>query len=260
MKTLLFAIVLLSLNVSLNAQIYTPTGTIQGTSNNNNVGIGTSSPDEKLVLSGNSARLKIQTSSMPATYYTYLESNYNAANTFNIVDNGIAKFGAKFLGMTSSDTYMSSYYGLAFMTKAFSATSDQIRMYVTQTGNVGIGTTDPDEKLTVKGKIHTQEVRVDMLGPRVPDYVFANDYKLKSLPEVENYIKQNNHLPEIPSAKEIESNGLMLAEMNLSLLKKIEELTLYAIEQQKENEKMKRYIEMQDARIDKLEEIIKKLE
>ena len=101
--------------------------------------------------------------------------------------------------------------------------------------NVGIGTTAPDEKLTVKGKIHTQEVRVDMSGPLVPDYVFSEDYKLKSLQEVEDYIKENKHLPEIPSAQEIEKNGLMLAEMNMNLLKKIEELTLYIIEMKKEN-------------------------
>jgi hypothetical protein len=102
--------------------------------------------------------------------------------------------------------------------------------------NVGIATTAPDEKLTVKGKIHTQEVRVDMAGPLVPDYVFAEDYKLKSLQEVEDFIKENKHLPEIPSAQEIEKNGLMLAEMNMSLLKKIEEITLYMIEMKKENE------------------------
>ena len=105
------------------------------------------------------------------------------------------------------------------------------------TANVGIGTLSPDEKLTVKGKIHTQEVRVDMSGPLVPDYVFANDYKLKTLQEVEDYIKENKHLPEIPSAKEIEKNGLMLAEMNMALLKKMEEMTLYMIEMKKENEK-----------------------
>ncbi|WP_394773474.1 hypothetical protein [Flavobacterium sp.] len=55
-----------------------------------------------------------------------------------------------------------------------------------------------------------QELKVTV-NAGVPDYVFANDYKLKSLQEVEEYIKQNSHLPEIPSAKEIEKNGLMLA-------------------------------------------------
>ena len=117
--------------------------------------------------------------------------------------------------------------------------------------NVGIGTTAPDEKLTVKGKIHTQEVRVDMAGPLVPDYVFSNDYKLKSLQEVEEYIKQNSHLPEIPSAQEIEKNGLMLAEMNMSLLKKMEEMTLYMIEMKKENE-------VQNEKIKLLEKQLKK--
>ena len=109
--------------------------------------------------------------------------------------------------------------------------------------NVGIGTMVPDEKLTVKGKIHTQEVRVDLLGALVPDYVFENDYKLKSLEEIENYIKENKHLPEVPSAQEIEKNGLMLAEMNMTLLKKIEEMTLYMIEQNKKIENLEKKIE-----------------
>ncbi|MET3022042.1 tail fiber protein [Flavobacterium hydatis] len=116
-------------------------------------------------------------------------------------------------------------------------------------GNVGIGTKSPDEKLTVKGKIHAQEVKVDMLGALVPDYVFDNDYKLKPLHEVEEFIKLNNHLPEIPSAKEIEKNGLMLAEMNMSLLKKIEELTLYTITQEKK-------INLQDKEIENLKDLV----
>jgi hypothetical protein len=109
-------------------------------------------------------------------------------------------------------------------------------------GKVGIGTTTPDEKLTVKGKIHTQEVRVDMAGPLVPDYVFAPDYDLKPLSEVAQYIKENRHLPEIPSAKEIETNGLHLAEMNMKLLKKIEELTLYVMQQDKKMEQQSKII------------------
>jgi hypothetical protein len=101
-------------------------------------------------------------------------------------------------------------------------------------GNIGIGVSKPDSKLTVAGNIHAQEVKVTVKAGQVPDYVFANDYKLNSLQEVEKYIKQNNHLPEIPSAHEMEKNGLMLAEMNLKLLKKMEEMTLYMIEQNKQ--------------------------
>jgi hypothetical protein len=125
-----------------------------------------------------------------------------------------------------------------------------VNNFLVMGNNVGIGTTAPDEKLTVKGKIHTQEVRVDMAGPLVPDYVFASDYKLKSLQEVEAYIKQNNHLPEIPSAQEIEKNSLMLAEMNMGLLKKIEELTFYMIEMKKENDKQNNRNEQQNNKIE----------
>jgi len=125
----------------------------------------------------------------------------------------------------------------------------QVNNFLILGNKVGIGTLSPDEKLTVKGKIHTQEVRVDMAGPLVPDYVFENDYKLKTLPEVEEFIKENKHLPEIPSAKEIEKNGLMLAEMNMALLKKMEEMTLYMIEQNKELKTLKEQIKNQDNEI-----------
>jgi len=99
--------------------------------------------------------------------------------------------------------------------------------------NVGIGTTNPGSfKLAVEGKIGAREVQVTLQSPW-PDYVFEKDYKLSSLEEIKNYIDQNKHLPEVPSAKEMEKNGVQLGEMNMLLLKKIEELTLYLIEQNK---------------------------
>ena len=102
-----------------------------------------------------------------------------------------------------------------------------------ENGNVGIGTENPDSKLTVKGAIHAQEVRVDLNGAVAPDYVFEKDYKLMPLDELKVYLKANKHLPEVPSAKEMEKNGVQLGEMNMLLLKKIEELTLHLIEQNK---------------------------
>jgi hypothetical protein len=103
-------------------------------------------------------------------------------------------------------------------------------------GALGIGTTDPGSfKLAVNGKIWSQEVNVAMTNPG-PDYVFEKDYDLLSLSELETYINQNKHLPEVPSAKEMEAEGLNLKEMNLLLLKKVEELTLHLIEMKKENE------------------------
>lgn len=98
---------------------------------------------------------------------------------------------------------------------------------------VGIGTTEPDARLTVKGDIHTREVKVDLAGAVAPDFVFKKDYDLQTLRQVEEYIIQNSHLPDVPSAKEMEENGIEFKKMNLKLLQKVEELTLYLIEQDK---------------------------
>ena len=107
-------------------------------------------------------------------------------------------------------------------------------IYYNGSGNVGIGTTNPDKKLTVAGTIHAEEVIVDASVPQ-PDYVFEEDYDLRSLEEVETFIQANKHLPGIPSASEVEDKGLNAGEMQAKLLEKIEELTLYAIELKKEN-------------------------
>ncbi|MCL6220752.1 tail fiber protein [Zunongwangia sp. M21534] len=99
-------------------------------------------------------------------------------------------------------------------------------------GNVGIGTTNPDSKLSVKGNIHAREVKVDMNGAVAPDYVFDINYKLLTLQEVQDFINKNGHLPNVPSAKQMDEEGLHLKEMNLKLLEKIEEITLYVLKQE----------------------------
>lgn len=106
------------------------------------------------------------------------------------------------------------------------------RLITDSNGNVGIGTLAPDALLAVKGTVHAREVKVDMAGAVAPDYVFEKNYKLPSLDDIKSYINQHHHLPEVPSAKELEENGMNVGEMNLTLLKKIEELTLYIIEQE----------------------------
>ena len=111
-------------------------------------------------------------------------------------------------------------------------TQDGTTIYLEKSGNVGIGTMSPDTKLTVNGKIHAKELIIDLNVPG-PDYVFSKEYNLMPLYELEKYIKQNKHLPEIPSAKEIEANQINLLNMNMLILKKVEELTLYVIEHEK---------------------------
>jgi len=114
------------------------------------------------------------------------------------------------------------------------------RMRITSAGNIGIGTTNPDQKLTVKGKIHAEEVIIDLAVPA--DYVFKPNYKLMPLHQVEQFVKANSHLPEIPSASEITKNGLSVGEMQNKLLQKVEELTLYAIQQNKKIESLEKQI------------------
>lgn len=105
-------------------------------------------------------------------------------------------------------------------------------------GNVGIGTTNPQAKLAVNGDIFSKRVKVTQQG--WADFVFEPEYQLPSLSEMESYIKDNKHLPGVPSAKEVAAEGLDVGEMNKILLQKIEELTLHMIELKKENEEIKK--------------------
>jgi hypothetical protein len=140
--------------------------------------------------------------------------------------------------------------------------NNQTYMTINQ-GNVGIGTTTPDAALTVKGDIHTREVRVDMTGAVGPDYVFEKNYNLLPLSQLKSYVNQNKHLPEVPSAKEMEENGLNLKEMNLILLKKVEELTLHLIEQNgkienlgRENVELKKSNEVINEKLSELKKLM----
>jgi len=97
------------------------------------------------------------------------------------------------------------------------------------TGNVGIGTNHPEYKLDVCGTIRAREVKVNLNGT-CPDYVFEPNYELMSFDELREYLENNKHLPGIPSASETEENGINLSEMNMMLLQKVEEMTLYILE------------------------------
>lgn len=119
------------------------------------------------------------------------------------------------------------------------------RMYINDNGDIVMGSSTvlpkSGYKLSVDGKVVCEELLVQ-LAPW-PDYVFNEDYKLKTLSEVETYIQDNNRLPGIPSATEVETNGLNVGDMQKLMMEKIEELTLYMIELQKQNEALKAEIE-----------------
>lgn len=120
------------------------------------------------------------------------------------------------------------YYGLSLVTRqgiGFIIRGDN--------NNVGIGTTTPTEKLSVNGNIRAKKLIVTQQN--WSDYVFYKGYKLRSLHEVEKYIQKHQHLPDMPSTKEVLANGISVGDTQALLLKKIEELTLYMIELKKEN-------------------------
>jgi hypothetical protein len=135
--------------------------------------------------------------------------------------------------------------------------------------NTNVFPTDSGFTLAVGGKTITEEVKVQLRDSNGlwPDYVFTKEYNLPTLKEVENQIKEKGHLKNIPSAKEVAKEGIFLGDMNAKLLQKIEELTLYTIEQEKkllnqENEiemlkKEKEHIQALEKRLVKLEKLYK---
>jgi len=217
-----------------------------------NVGIGTGNPVEKLTVNGN---LSIIGNRFIGSSYATLSQQYSSAaaifgynsiadsanNVRMIIKNTNATVGADAIRMDYTQ-------GISFHTLVGSVTGGTAfsseRMRITTSGNVGIGTTNPDQLLTVNGTIHSKAVVVDLSV--VPDYVFKPSYKLRTLAYIKKYVDQNSHLPEVPSAVEIQKNGLNVGNMNTILLKKVEELTLYLIEKDKE-------IQLLQTRVKKLE-------
>jgi hypothetical protein len=125
-----------------------------------------------------------------------------------------------------------SNYSLPFITNNIE------RLRISADGNVGIGTNNPTEKLSVNGNIITKKVRVTQTG--WADYVFDKDYELPTLQEIEEYIKKYKHLPEVPTTQEVQEKGVDVGDTQVILLKKVEELTLYLIQQNKQIEQLKK--------------------
>lgn len=220
-----------------NLSLQTGRGTTRMTilNSNGNVGIGTVDPQYKLDVAGNARVTNTLYVSGAGADIGGALSIQNSAKTTP--------------GQASTWTIynMSGSYGNSLQFWAY----DNLgcveggmcapRLTLLDNGNVGIGTTIPDALLTVNGTIHAKEVNIQLTGP-LADFVFKPAYNLMSLPKLEQFVKTNSHLPGIPSASEVDQNGISVGEMQNKLLQKIEELTLYVIDQQKQIEELKQQL------------------
>ncbi|MEO1255746.1 MAG: hypothetical protein AAFY41_12825, partial [Bacteroidota bacterium] len=195
---------------------------------NGSIGIGTSSPSGLLEIKG------------PYNGDSQLIINTTQSNgELRFSDNGTTK---GFVWYNKSSNHM-----------AFGRGSSTNSMFVNSSGQFGIGTTSTgSHKLAVEGSIGAREIKVEASG--WSDFVFEKDYNLLTLREVEKHIDEKGHLPEIPSEAEVNENGINLGEMNAKLLQKIEELTLYLIEQNKQINALKSKNEELENRLRKIED------
>ncbi|WP_442845069.1 hypothetical protein [Leeuwenhoekiella sp. H156] len=190
-------------------------------------GFGVKFPKDILHITGNMPALRLSSQNYYGGSGGALNTVLSAVKFVNSDANEI--YRAEVRGILTGG--WATDVGFSFTTNSNGNQKERVR--ITHDGKQGINTSTPDEALTVKGKIHTQEVRVDLAGAVAPDYVFQPEYQLLTPAEIEKYIMQVGHLPNIPSAEDMEEEGLNLKIMNLKLLEKIEELTLYIIDQDK---------------------------
>ena len=228
MKKITFLLVMFLLVVfKINAQWSVNGNNI---TTNSNVGIGVTQPNSRFDVDG------ILTIRQSIQLGGQLSLNINDNLTYQN-----RSFGHYAVGWTPDQwctgghtLWMSGYGGIRLFT------AGAPRLSVSHWGNVGIGTENPQSKLDVAGTIRASEVKIEVTAGA--DYVFDENYDLKPLPEVEKFVRENKHLPEIPPERQMQEEGLSVNEFQIKLLQKIEELTLYVIDLKKENEDLKNRI------------------
>ena len=198
--------------------------------NNGNVGIGVSSPQYKLDVNG---KLYLHTTEHGDRWARSFLQWENHILTMGVP---AGQYGHTIVQIMPGGSSEGQLYSCLSLYMAYSETnkeetvrfSSEWNSWINTSANFGLGTNDPQYKLDVRGTIRATEILVNT--PSGADFVFEDNYKLRPLQEVKSYVQEKHHLPEIPSAKEMQENGMNVNEMVVKLLQKVEELTLYNIQ------------------------------
>lgn len=234
----LFSLVIFSWS---NAQIFTPGGSVGAVNNGTqNIGIGLANP---------ASTLHVFKTSNPSI-------QFQASNGWGQI--GVASCNGCFAPVSQAgdvvfrsqgggDLLLGVPYGTANGRAIKFIVTNKVAMSIFDNERVGIGTTNIPAayKLAVADGIITEKVKVAVEGSsQWADFVFEDDYELLELEEVESFINEKGHLPFVPSAAEVVADGVNLGEMDATLLRKIEELTLYVIQLKKDNDRLNKKVEV----------------
>ena len=200
---------------------------------NGNLGIGVTNPLYKLDVNGKMFLRCVEVD--PANY---TRSYLHWASNKLIMGTPAGYYMHNSLDLMPGGSDEGTLFSQIVMYTAYSPTNIEPKIkfcttescWINTTNNFGLGTSNPQYKLDVRGTIRATEIIVNT--PTGADFVFDKDYYLRPLSEVQSYIHDNQHLPDIPSAKEMIENGVSMSELQIQLLQKVEELTLYILQQE----------------------------
>lgn len=239
MKKTLFLLVFVAFYVlpGFSQQLFVPGGFtssgIGNSSSTTNVGIGTSSPTSLLHL-----RNPLPFNGGDYTFMKFENRHYGALETIIAIGTSSFQPSIRLYEPGSTTQYTDIESNSAFFNGSITVKGDIVGGVITMPPlNYRIFT---NGNATFNGKVTAKEIEVK---PNVwSDYVFSREYDLMPINTLEGYIKVNKHLPEIPTESEVLKNGINVGEINVLLLKKIEELTLYVIQLNKENVEIRKEI------------------
>ncbi|MHB8209564.1 hypothetical protein [Mucilaginibacter sp.] len=266
MKKIYFLVLSFVLTANFSFAQWTPSGS-NIYYNTGSVGVGTTTPNNTLDINGG---IQISDAAIPMSLITELPGTYtpliNFGMNFRETNINTTYLGASFRIDARNSTFAPLFQWLYRQAGQSGSGNESLLMTLSSSGELGVNTNDTQGyQFAVNGSAIATSMTV-MLYADWGDYVFKKDYHLQSLAELQAFINQNHHLPEMPSEQEVYKNGINLGEMDKLLTKKVEELTLYLIEKDKQlndekeiNGKQQRQLDTQSVQLKSQQEQLDQL-